>query len=71
MAAPDPELDAAAAAMVEEDARFVVIGGFAVIASRFVRATEDIDFLVPRRRDPRPRQLSAFGPGRPGLTSRR
>lgn len=43
----DPELDVAAAAMVAEDARFVVIGGFAVIANRFVRATEDIDFLVP------------------------
>jgi hypothetical protein len=47
VAVPDPELDAAAAAMVGEGARFVVIGGFAVIANRFVRATEDIDFLVP------------------------
>ena len=47
MSAPDPELDAAAAAMAGEGARFVVIGGFAVIANRFVRATEDIDFLVP------------------------
>jgi hypothetical protein len=43
----DPELDVAAAAMVSEGARFVVIGGFAVIANRFIRATEDIDFLVP------------------------
>jgi hypothetical protein len=43
----DPELDVAAAAMVSAGARFVVIGGFAVIANRFVRATEDIDFLVP------------------------
>ncbi|HET6998644.1 MAG TPA: hypothetical protein VFI03_08645 [Solirubrobacterales bacterium] len=33
--------------MVAEGARFVVIGGFAVIANRFVRATEDVDFLVP------------------------
>lgn len=33
--------------MVAEGARFVVIGGFAVIANRYVRATEDIDFLVP------------------------
>jgi hypothetical protein len=47
MSAPDPELDVAATAMAGEDARFVVIGGFAVIANRFVRATEDIDFLVP------------------------
>jgi hypothetical protein len=47
MAIADPELDVAVAAMVAEDARFVVIGGFSVIANRFVRATEDIDFLVP------------------------
>jgi hypothetical protein len=47
MAALDPELDVAATAMVAEEARFVVIGGFAVIANRFVRATEDVDFLVP------------------------
>jgi len=33
--------------MVGAGARFVVIGGFAVIANRFVRATEDVDFLVP------------------------
>ncbi len=43
----DPELDVAVAAMVGEGARFVLVGGFAVIANRFVRATEDIDFLVP------------------------
>lgn len=43
----DPELDVAVAAMVKEGARFVVVGGFAVIANRFVRATEDIDFLAP------------------------
>jgi hypothetical protein len=43
----DPELDVAVAAMVEAGARFVVVGGFAVIANRYVRATEDIDFLVP------------------------
>lgn len=44
---PDPKLDVAAGAMVAAGARFVVIGGFAVIANRFVRATEDVDFLVP------------------------
>jgi hypothetical protein len=43
----DPELDVAAWAMVGAGARFVVIGGFAVIANRFVRATEDVDFLIP------------------------
>lgn len=47
MAALDPELDVAARAMATAGARFVVIGGFAVIANRFVRATEDIDLLVP------------------------
>jgi hypothetical protein len=47
MAALDPELDVAVAALVAQSARFVVVGGFAVIANRFVRATEDIDFLVP------------------------
>jgi hypothetical protein len=47
MASLEPELDVAAAAMVGAQARFVVIGGFAVIANRFIRATEDIDFLIP------------------------
>jgi hypothetical protein len=47
MAPLDPELDVAAKAMVAAGARFVVVGGFAVIANRFVRATEDIDLLVP------------------------
>lgn len=46
MSVPDPELDAAVAALVGEGARFVVIGGFAVIANRFVRATEDIPTCV-------------------------
>lgn len=47
MGIADPELDVAVEAMVAEGARFVVIGGFSVIANRYVRATEDIDFLVP------------------------
>lgn len=47
MAALDPELDVAVAAMIEAGARFVVVGGFSVIANRFIRATEDVDFLVP------------------------
>lgn len=48
MSAPlDPQLDVAAAAMIEAGARFVVVGGFSVIANRFIRATEDVDFLVP------------------------
>jgi hypothetical protein len=60
MAALDPELDVAVAAMVAEDARFVLIGGFAVIANRFIRATEDIDFLVPDDIDNDRRVLGAL-----------
>jgi hypothetical protein len=47
MTALDPELDVAVAAMIAEDAHFVIIGGFALTANKYVRATEDIDFLVP------------------------
>lgn len=60
MGALDPELDAAVAAMVEAGARFVVVGGFAVIANRYVRATEDIDFLVPDDADNDRRVLAAL-----------
>jgi hypothetical protein len=56
----DPELDVAAGAMVTAGARFVVIGGFAVIANRFVRATEDVDFLVPDDPDNDRRVLAAL-----------
>jgi len=56
----DPELDVAVAAMVEAGARFVVVGGFAVIANRYVRATEDIDFLVPDDADNDRRVLVAL-----------
>lgn len=60
MGIADPELDVAVAAMVAEDARFVVVGGFSVIANRFVRATEDIDFLVPDDPENDQRVLSAL-----------
>lgn len=60
MDAVDPELDVAVAAMVAEDARFVLIGGFAVIANRFIRATEDIDFLAPDDADNDRRVLAAL-----------
>jgi hypothetical protein len=43
----DPDLAAVTAALLEAQARFVVIGGFAVIANNYVRATEDVDFLIP------------------------
>lgn len=36
-----------AAAFSSERARYVVIGGFAVIAHQYVRATEDVDLLIP------------------------
>jgi hypothetical protein len=60
MGIADPELDVAVAAMVAENARFVVIGGFSVIANRFVRATEDIDFLVPEDAENDRRVLAAL-----------
>jgi hypothetical protein len=60
MAALDPELDVAVTAMLAEGARFVVVGGFAVIANRFVRATEDIDFLVPDSAENDRRLLAAL-----------
>lgn len=60
MAALDPELDVAVLAMASEGARFVVVGGFAVIANRFVRATEDIDFLVPDTAENDERVLAAL-----------
>ncbi len=60
MAPPEPRLDEAAAALLAADARFVVIGGFAVIANRFVRATEDVDFLVPDDPDNDRRVLAAL-----------
>jgi hypothetical protein len=46
-AVPEPDLRAVTAALVGAAARFVVIGGFAVVAHRHVRATEDVDLLIP------------------------
>lgn len=43
----DPDLAAITAALIAADAQFVVIGGFAVIANDYVRATEDVDLLIP------------------------
>jgi hypothetical protein len=56
----DPKLDVAVAAMIAEGAKFIVVGGFAVIANRFVRATEDIDFLAPDDIDNDRRVLAAL-----------
>lgn len=60
MGIADPELDVAVAAMVAEEVRFVVVDGFSVIANRFVRATEDIDLLVPDDSENDRRVLSAL-----------
>jgi hypothetical protein len=60
VAALDPELDVAGAAMLAAGAEFVVVGGFAVIANRFVRATEDVDLLVPDDPDNDRRVLAAL-----------
>jgi hypothetical protein len=43
----DPDLAGITAAFLEAGATFVVIGGFAVIANDYVRATEDVDLLIP------------------------
>ncbi|MBV9212074.1 MAG: hypothetical protein JOZ25_00305 [Actinobacteria bacterium] len=44
-AAPDPVR--LARALNEAGARYLVIGGFAVIVHQYVRATEDTDLLIP------------------------
>lgn len=45
-APPDPDLRGVTAAFVGASAPFVVIGGFAVVANDYVRATEDVDLLI-------------------------
>ncbi len=42
-----PDLEALTGTLLGGNAKFVVIGGFAVIANRYVRGTEDIDLLIP------------------------
>jgi hypothetical protein len=60
VAAQPDKIGVAAAAFVAEGARFVVVSGFALIAHRFVRATEDIDFLVPDSDESDRRVLAAL-----------
>jgi hypothetical protein len=43
----EPDLTGVVAAFRAAAARCVVIGGFAVIAHRVIRATEDVDLLIP------------------------
>lgn len=40
-----------AAALNAQSARYIVVGGMAVIQQGFLRATEDIDLLIERSRD--------------------
>ena len=42
-----PDLAAITGAFLSAEAEFVVIGGFAVIANRHVRATQDVNLLIP------------------------
>ncbi|MBA3420739.1 MAG: hypothetical protein H0U12_02410 [Thermoleophilaceae bacterium] len=58
---PPPELRAVTAAFLAAAVKFVVVGGFAVIANRYVRATQDVDLLVPDDRSNDERCASALG----------
>ncbi len=46
MSAP-PDLPGVVSAFADAGALHVIIGGFAVIAHRHIRATEDVDLLIP------------------------
>lgn len=46
-----PDLPGVVAAFLAAGAEHVVIGGFAVIAHEYVRATEDVDLLIPADTD--------------------
>lgn len=56
----EPDFETVTAAFLAAGARFVVIGGFAVIAHRFLRATEDVGLLVPDSRENDARCLEAL-----------
>lgn len=55
-----PDLPGVVAAFTRAAAEHVVIGGFAVIANRHVRATEDIDLLIPEDPGNHPRVQAAL-----------
>ncbi len=42
-----PDLEGVTATFTAASAKFVVIGGFAVVANRHVRTTKDVDLLIP------------------------
>jgi hypothetical protein len=48
------------AALNAESARYIVVGGMAIIQQGFLRATEDIDLLLERSRDNQSRVLKAL-----------
>jgi hypothetical protein len=55
-----PDLEAVVNAFLAAEATFVVVGGFAVIANRYIRATKDVDLLVPDDIDNDHRVLAAL-----------
>jgi len=55
---PDPW--GASAALLAQGAAFVMVGGFAVIANEHIRATKDVDFLIPDAADNDRRCLRAM-----------
>ena len=56
-----PDLPRVAAAFNEAGARYAVIGGFAVVAHQYVRATEDVDLLIPDGPGDDARVIEALG----------
>ncbi len=56
----EPELDRLVETLIAHRVQFVVIGGFAVVAHRFVRATDDSDVLVPNDADNDRRTIAAL-----------
>jgi len=56
----EPQLDRLVETLIAHRVQFVVIGGFAVVAHRFVRATNDSDVLVPDDTDNDRRAIAAL-----------
>ena len=56
-----PDLPRVAEAFNEAGARYAVIGGFAVVAHQYVRATEDVDLLIPDGPGDDARVIEALG----------
>ena len=55
-----PDLPRVAGAFNLAGARYAVIGGFAVVAHQYVRATEDVDLLIPDDDDNDRRVIAAL-----------